>query len=193
MLGRGKLGDGNDARFHGLEHSATLTGGRFVLLSSPPDSIALALAHVVAEGFATRDDNLDARLAQQDSPWIAQAAEIGDAKGSWAKGLVADLVEDTPLEFFNRFQRGISPTVVMIAARAQDDGTTELVLYPHASRRGDPEGSAGAASRARHAIAAIAAASTASGVLVSHETMNGIRNDGSPASQEMVRQLLGWK
>jgi hypothetical protein len=193
MLGRGKLGAGKDARFHGFEHSATLTGGRFVLRTSPADSVALALAHLVAEGFVAREDDLDARLAQLGSPWIARAAEIGDAKGSWAKGLVADLVEDTPLEIFNRFQRGIAPTVVMVAARPSEDATTELVLYPHASRKGDPGGAAGAASRVRQAISAIEAASAARGVLVEHEVMNGIRNDGSPASQEMVRKLLDWK
>jgi hypothetical protein len=37
------------------------------------------------------------------------------------------------------------------------------------------------------------AASIAEGNLLSHERFAGIPNDGSPASQEMVQKLLGWR
>ena len=193
MLGRKKLGTGTEAQFHFFEHSATLTGARFVLRRTPADAIPFALARLVAEGFTVREDNLDTKLRGLGSPWLAQAAEIGDAKGSWNKGLVADLIEDTPLVFLNRLQRGISPTLVMAAARELPEGVTELVLYPHTSRKGHPQGSAGAASRLRSSMEAIAVAGTADGTLVSYEQLRGIRNDGSPASQQMVRELLDWR
>jgi hypothetical protein len=192
MRHHGKLGGGRDARFHAFERGGTLTGARFVVRRTAADAVSLAIARLVAEGFVAREDDLDARLRETGSPWRAQAAEIGEAKGSWAKGVIADLIEDTPLMFLNRFQRGIAPTLVMVAARDLPDATTELVLYPHMSGTGDPEGAFGAAPRVRVSVAAIVAASTADGTLVSHERLTGIRNDGSPASQRMVRELLGW-
>lgn len=193
MLGRGKLGTGRDARFHTFEHSGPLRGARFVLRRGAADAIAMAIENLVAEGFVARDDALDEKLRDLGSPWTARAAEIGDTKGSWAKGIVADLIEETPLVFLNRLQRGISHTLVMVTARELPDATTELVLYPHASSKGDPGGWAGATERLRTSYEAITALCTADGSLVSQEKLIGIRNDGSPASQEMVRQLLGWR
>jgi hypothetical protein len=189
---RRSSGSGPDARFHFLERSGSLTGARFILRRPAADAVAIAVGHLVAEGFVAREDGLDARLRETGSAWLARAVEIGDAKGSWGKGFLADLIEDTPLMIFNRFQRGIAPTLVMVAARALPDGTTELVVYPHMSGTGDPEGASGAAPRVRASVKAIVAASTADETLVSHERMTGIRNDGSPASQQMVRELLGW-
>ena len=193
MLGKGKLGEGGDARFHFFEHSAALTGARFVLRRSPTEAVASAISALVVEGFTAREDDLDAKLRERESPWLAQAAVIGDSTGSWSKGLMADLIEDTPLVFLNRFQRGISPTLAMVAARVLPEGPTELVLYPHTSRSGHPQGSAGAAARVRASLEAIATAAAADGTLVSYEQLHGIRNDGSPASQQMVRELLNWR
>jgi hypothetical protein len=69
---------------------------------------------------------------------------------------------------------------------------SELVIYPHVSGRGAPQGAAGAEARLRTSYKAIAAASIAEGNLWSHERFSGIPNDGSPASQELVQKLLGW-
>jgi len=193
MPGRRGLGAGREARFHALERGGVLKGARFILRRPATDAIALAVGHLVAEGFVVRDDDLDARLREVGSPWLARAVEIGDATGSWARLRLADLIEDTPLMFFDRFQRRIALTLVMVAARELPDGTTELVFYPHTSGKGDPEGAFGAASRVRDSAKSIVEACTADRSLVSHETMSGIRNDGSPASQQMVRELLGWR
>ena len=193
MLGRGKLGAGKDARFHFFDDSGTLTGARFVMRRHAADAVVLGVAHLVAEGFVAREDNLNARLRELGSAWSAQAAEIGDARGSWGKGFLMDVIEDTPLVFLNRFQRGISPTLAMVAARELPDATTELVIYPHSSGRGDPEAWSGASARLRQSYEAIASTTTADGTLVTHEKLIGIRNDGSPASQQMVRELLDWR
>jgi len=193
MPGRDRLGAGRGARFHTFEHSGALRGARFVLRRGAADAITLAIENLVAEGFVARDDALDTQLRDMGSPWTARAVEIGDTKGSWAKGIVADLIEDTPLEFLTRLQRGVAHTLVMVTARDLPDATIELVLYPHASSRGDPGGWAGAAERLRTSYEAITALCAADGTLDSQEKLIGIRNDGSPASQEMVRQLLGWR
>jgi hypothetical protein len=188
-----RLGAGREARFHTFEHGGTLRGARFVLRRDADDAVALAVEHLVSHGFTARGDDIDARLREMGSPWLAKAAEIGDATSSWTKGVIADLIENTPLMLFSRVQRGISPTLVMVAARALPEATTELVLFPHPSDAGHPEGWAGAAARVRAAVGAIVEATTAEGTLVSHEVLKGIRNDGSPASQQMVRELVGWR
>ncbi|NRQ51461.1 hypothetical protein [Aeromicrobium stalagmiti] len=187
------LGSGKDARFHFFSRSRVPTGARFVLRGTATDAVTLAVAQLVSEGFVAREDDLDARLRQMGSPWLARAVEIGTADVSWPRQYLQDVIEDTPLIFLKRFQRKISPTLVMVAARHLPDATIELVLYPHTSRKGDPEGSFGASTRIRASVEAIVAASTANGIFVSHDTMNGIRNDGSPASQQMVRELLDWR
>jgi len=193
MRGKRGLGSGRDARFHALERGGTLSGARFILRRPAVDAVALAVAQLLAEGFVIREDGLDERLRGMGSPWLARAVEIGEAKGSWARLRLADLIEDTPLMFFDRFQRRIALTLVVVAARELPDGTTELVYYPHTSGKGDPEGAFGAAARLRDCASAIAEVTTADGTLVTREKMTGIRNDGSPASQEMVRELLGWR
>jgi hypothetical protein len=191
VLGIGNLGAGRTARFSYFQRHSVLHGGRFVLRCSAADAVTLGMAHLVAEGFLARDDNLEEHLRTMGSPWTAQAVEIGDPKGSRREGVVDFLIDETPLEVF--MQRRISHTLVMVTARELPDATTELVIYPHASSAGDPQWSAGAEARLRKSYTALAAASTANGTLVSHERFLGIRNDGSPASQEMVGTLLGWR
>jgi hypothetical protein len=191
VLGIGKLGTGRDARFTFFQKRSVLHGGQFVLHCAPADAIALAVAQLNAEGFTSRDDNLDVRLREMGSPWLAQAVEIGETNGSWRRGFVAALMEDTPLEWF--LQQRIPHTLVMVAARELPDSTTELVVHPHPSSEGDPGAAAGAEVRLRASYKAIAAACTADGTLVSHARSLGVANDGSPASQQMVGKLVGWE
>jgi hypothetical protein len=190
VLGIGNLGSGQEARFTFWQRHSVLHGGRFVLRRAAGDAITLAVAHLVTQGFVARETNLDEQLRQMGSPWLAQAVEIGDSKGSLREGLVDYLIDETPLEIFSK--RKISHTLAIAAARELPDGTTELVIYPHVSGTGAPQGAAGAEARLRASYKAIAAASTDEGYLVSHERFYGIPNDGSPASQEMVQKLLGW-
>lgn len=187
------LGRGDSARSHVFQHSGALTGVRVIARWAPDVAIRAAVDAFVAVGFETRDDGLSAQLAARGSEWTATALQIGDARKSWKSGIVADLIEATPLELIPGFQRVIAPTLVVVAARESGDGTCELVAYPHTSRKGDPSAYAGAAPRVREAAAAIVAFAQATGALVSNEVMHGIKNDGSPASQRMVREILGWR
>lgn len=189
-MGRGR---GEDARVGLFEFRGLPVGARFILRTSPTQAVQLGLDQFVAEGFDLRNDDLHGELARRGSAWTACALQIGDAKRSLRRGLLADLVEDTPLEILPVFARGISPTLVVVSARPLPDGTAELVIYPHTSGRGHPDGATGAAPRIRAAYDRILARATDDELLVAAEKMRGIRNDGSPASQQMVRELLGWR
>lgn len=189
-MGRGR---GEDARVGLFEFRGLPIGARFVLRTSPTQAVQLGLDQFVAEGFDLRDEDLHSELERRGSEWTACALQIGDAKRSRTRGLLADLVEDTPLEILPVFARAISPTLVVVSARPVADETAELVIYPHTSGRGHAEGATGAAPRIRVAYDRIRARATEDGILVSAEKMRGIRNDGSPASQQMVRELLGWR
>ena len=194
-----KLGKGSDARFGVFDTGGIATGTRFRAVLDPIAAIELCVAQLVDQGFTSRADDLPNRLRAAGSPWTAWAVQIGDAKKSWKTGLLADLVESTVLEFLPGLQRGIAPTLVMVAARplpselAAPTGCTEVILFPHLSRTGDPEGALGATHRLNVAVNGIATRLEDDNRLVSREKMTGIRNDGCPASQQAVRELLGWK
>jgi len=96
MPSRRGLGSGPDARFHTFERGGPLKGARFVLRRPAADAFALAVGHLVAEGFVEREDGLGARLRELDSPWLARAVEIGTASGSWARRPDAYANQPTP-------------------------------------------------------------------------------------------------
>ncbi|OAN40989.1 hypothetical protein [Microbacterium sp. H83] len=186
-------GMGADARFSRLAYSGPLRGARLTVRYSPDDALRLAVDQLVAQGFVVRQDGFDERLRAEGSAWQAVSLEIGDAKRSkrtfWT-GLIAD---EFPFPLPKALQHSIPPTLVVATARQAADGTTELVVFPHASRDGDPEYSWAAAPRISAAVEAMTATATSSAALVDHETMRGIANDGCPASQQVVRDLLGWR
>lgn len=184
---------GADARTSRLDYNGPLRGSRLLLRCPPEEAVRLAVDQLAAQGFVMRDDGYDRHLRAQASPWTAAALEIGDAKRSkrtfWT-GLIAD---EFPFPLPKALQHALPPTLVVAAARHGADGVTELVVYPHTSRHGDPEYAFAAAPRVAGAIDGIVAAATGAGVLVSNEVMRGIANDGSPASQAAVREVLGWR
>lgn len=187
------LGRGKDARVAFTERKGVLHGYRMVVNADPPSSMRLGVDQLVAQGFVERDDQLPARLHARGSEWTACAVEIGDAKRSWKAGIISELVDESWLSALPGFQPGIPPTLVVVAARALAPDTTELVLYPHTSRKGDPTSFNGAMPRVRAAAESIIATATQAGRFISSEKMRGIANDGSPASQQAVRDLLNWR
>jgi len=186
-------GTGADARTSRLEYNGPLRGARVLLRYTPDDAVRLAVDQLVAQGFVVREDGYDRHPETRASPWTAAAVEIGDARRSrrtfWT-GLIAD---EFPFPLPKALQHAIPPTLVVAAARPTADGATELVVYPHTSRHGDPEYAFAAAPRVSGAIDGILAAAGGAGVLISSEVMRGIANDGSPASQAVVRDVLGWR
>lgn len=186
-------GVGADARVSRLVYSGPLRGARITLRYTPEDAVRLATDQLVAQGFVVRQDGFDARVRAQGGGWQAVALEIGDAKRSkrtfWT-GLIAD---EFPFPLPKALQHSIPPTLVVATARQAADGTTELVVFPHASRDGDPEYSWAAAPRVTAAVEGITTTASSSAALIDHEVMRGIPNDGCPASQQVVRDLLGWR
>ncbi len=99
--------------------------------------------------------------------------------------------EGTGLEFFPRFWRGATPTLVVAAARSVGDAS-ELVIYPHYSTRGGSYAN-DAAPLLRRTVTEIADLYRSRNRLVSSEKLLSLKNDGSPASQAVVREVLGWR
>ncbi|MCR2826977.1 hypothetical protein [Microbacterium sp. zg.Y909] len=166
-------------------------GGRFVVRTDPRSALRAAVAQLQAVGFALGDETFQRRLTESGSKWLAQDLRLGNIKESWKRGFISWVVEDTGLEFFRRFWRGAAPTLVVAAARETASGT-ELVIYPHTSWRGGSDQN-DAAPLMRTTLAALADHFSNSGALISFEKLRGIKNDGSPASQAVVRAMLGWR
>ncbi|MCR2792891.1 hypothetical protein NQ156_07430 [Microbacterium sp. zg.Y625] len=172
-------------------YSFTSGGGRFVVRTDPQAAMQIAVAQLQAVGFALGDGTFQRLLHESGSEWLAQDLRLGEIKRSWKRGVVAWLVEDTGLEFFRPFWRGATPTLVVASARATPAGT-ELVIYPHGSILGGSDAN-DAGPLIRTTLAALNDHFSKTGTLVSAERMRGIKNDGSPASQAVVRDLLGWR
>jgi hypothetical protein len=186
-------GRGRDARTSRLQWKGFLRGARWVVTSTPERLLRIGSDFLVAEGFDPRDDGYAALLDEQGSEWTAIALEIGNEERSrrgWWQGLLTD---DLPFPLPRFLQPSIPPTIVVVAARPVSRSVAELVVFPHTSRRGDPTYASAAAPRISAAIERISTAAGAEGAMLSHETMRGIPDDGNPASQQMVRDVLGWR
>ena len=166
-------------------------GGRFFVRTDAASAMRVAVAQLQAVGFALGDDTFQRLLAAEGSEWLAQDLRLGNIRESRKRDLIVWLVEDTGLEFFRRFWRGATPTLVVAAARETPRGT-ELVLYPHASVRGGSYQD-DASPLMRTSLMALTDHFAGNGTLISSEKLHGIKNDGSPASQAIVRKLLGWR
>jgi hypothetical protein len=161
--------------------------------SDPERLVRIAAEFLTGEGFEHRDDDFGAGLRERRSEWTATALEIGDERGSkrsWWRGL---LTEDLPFPLPHALQHVLPPTLVVAAARPVAAGVAELVVFPHTSARGDATHARAAAPRVTAALERITAAAGAEGAMLSHESLSGIANDGSPASQAVVREVLRWR
>lgn len=186
-------GRGRDARTSRLQWKGFLRGARWVVTSTPERLLRIGSDFLVAEGFDLRDDGYPALLEERGSEWTAVALEIGNEERSrrgWWQGILTD---DLPFPLPRFLQPSIPPTIVVVAARPVSRTVAELVVFPHTSRRGDPTYASAAAPRIDAAIERITAAAGAEGAMLSHEAMRGIPNDGNPASQQMVRDMLDWR
>lgn len=185
---RGKGGDARvtPVRWNGLSSGAS----RFFVTVSPQEAVSAAAAQLAAEGFTNRGDEFDQKLRAAGSEWVAQDLLLGDIRKSWKQGLVAWVADGVGLDLFPAFWRPVTPTLVVACARSVPEGT-ELVIYPHVSIRGGAD-SNDAFPLVRRAVAALEERFTGQGAFISREKMRGIKNDGSPASQKVVKDLLGW-
>lgn len=172
-----------------------MRGSRWVVRSTPDRLVRIAADYLIAEGFDPRADNdtFAGTLAAQGSEWTAVALELGDEKRSnrgWWQGFITD---ELPFPLPRRLQHVLPPTLVVAAARSVSSSVAELVVFPHASRRGDAQHSGAAAPRVAAAIDGITSAAGAESAMLSHESLRGLPDDGCPASQQVVRDVLGWR
>lgn len=183
------------AEYIDLAHQGALTGRRLVVRWSPEDAVRAGTDKVLAQGFARRDEGLAEKLRDERSEWFAAAAVIGERTSSWRRGLIADIVEEVlPIDLIPGLRRTAAPTLVVVAARPLPDGTTEVLLMPHASRTGDPEAAFGAAPRVRAAADGLVEAARAAGALVEVDRRTlGVADPDCPASRKAAKRLLGWK
>lgn len=186
-------GSGRDARTSRGALTGPLRGARWVVRSTPERLTRIATDFLVAEGFEVRADGFEDRLRERGSEWTSVALEIGDERRSrrgWWQGFVTD---DLPFPLPRLLQHVLPPTLVVATARKVASGVAELVVFPHTSRRGDAEYAAAAAPRVTAAIDGITAAAGSETAMLSHEYLRGLPNDGCPASQEVVHDVLGWR
>lgn len=187
-----KRGSGEDAhvgpvRWNGL----TRGGARLVVRDDPESVVRRARDALVAAGFTDGGESFSTAIRESASEWVAQDVRLGDVARSWKRGVVEFFAEGTGLELFPKFWRGASPTVVVACARRTPEGS-ELVIYPHYSIRGGADRN-DAAPLVRRAVQDVSDAYAASGALLSSAKLLSIKNDGSPASQAVVREVLGWR
>ena len=168
-------------------------GARLRLRYSAQVAVHLATDQLVEQGFVVRADGFDQILRAQGSPWTAVALELGDAERSNRMFWINYFTEDLPFPMPKFLQPSIAPTLVVATARTNAEGMTELVIYPHSSRKGDSTYAFAARPRVTAAIAGVVQVATAAAALESHEVMRGIANDGCPASQAVVRSVLKWR
>ncbi|WP_314096660.1 hypothetical protein [Microbacterium foliorum] len=185
-------GSGRRARTSRLGRRGTLRGARWIVRSDASRLVSIAAEFLEAEGFERRADGFADTLDSQGSEWSAAALEIGDEEGS-RRGIWRSLfLDDLPIPLPRALHHVIPPTLVIVASRHVAKGVAELVVFPHASRRGDSDYSWAAGPRIARALEGITAAAGAEGAMLSHESLRALPDDGSPASQAVVRDVLGW-
>jgi hypothetical protein len=110
-----------------------LRARRLIVRDTPAHAIELAMTILTSHGFVPMQLDLNQKLAQQGSPWIAQMVEIGDNLDSATRGcmyscvsVVFPLIEFLPIKL-----RGVEHVEVVVTARTCADGSCELVLAPN--------------------------------------------------------------
>lgn len=169
-----------------------VTRGARLIVRDRPDTALTALVEALrAERFDVGDDRVSKALSARGSEWIAQDLRIGASAPAWSSGIVDAAVQHTPLAFVLGLRRRVTPTVVITSARAHDEGA-ELVVFSHPTLVGWTT-----ANDAAHLVSAaldrVEARYAPAGLLVSRAALRGIPNDGAPASQAFVRDVLGWR
>ncbi|MDF2993705.1 MAG: hypothetical protein K0S37_4219 [Microbacterium sp.] len=157
------------------------------MCDTPDGALALMVNALREERFDLGDDRIARALRQRESEWVAQDVRIGHAEPAWNTGFIDAMLSDTVLTFVPGVWRRATPTIVIVSARAHEEGA-EVVVFSHPTVRGWTS-SNDAAPLLNAALDRV----EATGRIVSRTKMHGIPNDGAPASQAFVREVLGWR
>jgi len=176
-----------------------LRGQQMIVLDIPANAVQTSVNCLIDQGFWERQENLNEALHRENSPWYAQAVEIGERSGFW-RGRLYSLIEETPLSLTGLVKRTIPPTLVVAAARPLSDGTCELIIQPYTSlslKRAviDWEDDNLAAPRVNAAInAVIDHYSQADSLIDSGKPkVIAVKDHNCPASPRKIRDLTGFR
>lgn len=184
-------GRGEHVRVSPLSVGGVTRGARLVVRERPDAALSTLVEALRVERFDVGDDRVSRALSARGSEWIAQDLRIGASSPRWSSGILDAALQHTPLAFVPLLRRRATPTVVVASARAHAEGT-ELVVFSHPTLIGWSTTN-DAAPLLSEALDRIEAQYASAGRLVSREALRGIPNDGAPASQEFVREVLGWR
>ncbi len=184
-------GHGAHLRVSPLSIGGVTRGARLVVGESPDAALPMLVEALRMERFEVGDDRVSRALTARGSEWIAQDLRIGSSSPSWSSGILDAALQHTPLAFVPVLRRRATPTMVIASARAHAEGA-ELVVFSHPTLIGWSTTN-DAAPLVSAAVDRVAAQYAAGGRLVSFEVLRGIPNNGAPASQQFVREVLGWR
>ncbi len=184
-------GRGERLRVSPLAVGGVTRGARLVVRDDPGAALSTLVDALRAERFDVGDDRMSRALSARGSEWIAQDVRIGDPSPTWSSGILDAALQHTPLAFLPGIRRRATPTVVVASARAHDEGA-ELVAFSHPTLVGWTTTN-DAAHLLTAALDRVEARYAPAGLLVTREALRGIANDGAPASQQFVRDVLGWR
>ncbi len=183
----GWRGRGASLQVRPLSVGGIARGARLVVRDTPAAALALTLDALQQERFDLGDDRIPRALRDRGSEWIAQDVRIGHPNPSWNTGFLDAMLSDSLLTVIPGLRRHVTPTVVVASARPHEKGA-EVVVFSHVTIRGWTS-SNDAAPLLKAALDRVGT----SGKVMSREPLHGIPNDGAPASQAFVRDVLGWR
>lgn len=165
--------------WHGL-----LRVWRLVVRDTPAHAVDVAVGHLLMVDFRPDPLDLETPLRAEGSEWTARTVEIGDEVAVIARDFVNEVVAPV-------LRPAVPPTMVVVCARALDDGTCELVIAPQAvygTTTGDRE--LANPRIARGATAVIAAYEAVGGMLETETVRTMIRDVTCPAFPKRFRALV---
>jgi hypothetical protein len=184
-------GNGRSARIGPGTDRRGIRGARLVVRADPAEALQYAITALRGARFALDTTPRQPRLMAAAAPWVAQALTIGrPARGLWASTPMFEY-GDFPMNMIPLFWPRVALTLAIACARNTDAGT-ELVIYAHPSmlRAGDRTNDSGPL--LARAYTALQRRFGSSGVLLHHEPLDRVTDDGCPASAPFVRRQLDW-
>lgn len=174
-----------------------LRAQELMMWDDPSHAVQLSAQQLHAQGFRNLPVDLDRALRAEGSPWTAQALEIGSAAG-FGRGCLFSIISESPLGFF--LKRPIPPTLVVVAARTEPDGTCRLAIAPFPATKlsrdlitDDPDSASLAAPRVGAAIQAVIQHYQQSSTLLDQGKPQVFVKDAEcPAAPNMAKKLTGW-
>lgn len=182
-------GSGSSTRIGPGTDRTGIRGARFLVRADSVTALNHAIAALQGARFALDTTARQPQLAGASAPWTAQALTIGRPASRWALNHVD--YEYFPLNLIPLFWPRVALTLAIACARTTDAGT-ELVIFAHPSMLRAGERTNDSRPLMAKAYATLQHRLGSAGLLLHHEPIDRVTDDGCPASGAFVRQRLGW-